>query len=128
MDGLRFPKGETRKAEKARNDRAEAMQKRAVRRMVAGRDGYCRLARVVRRDLGDEREVAALCGGTSEWAHLEDRRRSRTVGEAPEARHTTAGTAMLCRDHHQLYDRHRIQITMLSRYGADGPMRFREGR
>lgn len=99
--------------------------KRAVRAMVVDRDGYCRLSARVQRLSRDEREdITMPCEGESEWAHLEDKRRARTVGMAPEERHTTAGSLMLCRAHHRAYDGARISITLLSRYGADGPLRF----
>lgn len=80
------------------------------------RDGRCRLA--------GARGFPA-CGGPSEWAHLRPHARFQTRGEAPERRHTTAGSLMLCRLMHHLYDAHRMAIEAEDAdRGADGPLRF----
>jgi hypothetical protein len=84
------------------------------------------MGRQMQRMFRDEQEVRLACDGASEWAHLEDKRRFKTVGMEPEERHTTGGSLMLCKSHHVAYDRHRIKITILSRAGADGPLRFEE--
>jgi hypothetical protein len=63
-----------------------------------------------------------LCHGVSEWAHLGDKKRFKTRGQAPEIRHTTAGSLMLCQKHHADYDAGRMAID-----GDDAnlPLRFR---
>ena len=93
--GRPLVKPEPRKRRKAREDRREAKVERLVRERVIARDGYCRLPATV---FGEH-------DGPSEWAHLGDWKRYRTVGRAPEDRHSTAGSLCLCRRHHTLYDR-----------------------
>jgi hypothetical protein len=61
--------------------------------------------------IGDKgRALVGLCDGVSEWAHLGDKKRFKTRGQAPEVRHTTAGSLMLCTKHHQDYDAGRMVI------------------
>lgn len=86
------------------------------------RDGYCKAS---------GRDVEP-CEGLSEWAHMHSHRRSRTVGQEPEERHTTAGSMMLCRKHHAMYDRRvlgtrarYLEIETLSENGANGPLNMR---
>src|SRR5260221_341989 len=79
LGGVACPKGRTRKQIKGRKDRAEAAVKKLVRAQVAYRDGHCRL-------MG-----CGPCHGESEWAHLGDKKRARTRGQAPTVRHTTEG-------------------------------------
>jgi hypothetical protein len=117
----------TRKAEKAKAGRVETKVKGLVRAHVAARDGSCALQRAGYGDLvvGD----LAECAGPGEWAHLEEKRRSKTRGQAPEVRHTPTGSCILCRRHHARYDgreRPRLEIEALSTRGADGPLRFKE--
>ncbi len=117
-------KGRTRKQIKARKDRAEAKVKRSVRQQCADRDPRCRIERS-----GPSPEIVTdafgACSGESEWAHMHAKRRSQTRGQAPEVRHDTAHSLMLCRFHHTEYDAHRLLITAVSRRGADGPLKFR---
>ena len=125
-----FPKGRTRKQLKARKDRQEARIVKLVRAACAVRDGYCRR----RRDQVDNRlmfqdaytaiEIHS-CDGPSEWAHFGGKRRARTRGQAPEVRHTTAGSLMLCRSAHADYDAGRLKITALTRHGCDGRLKFK---
>ena len=101
-------RGQTIKAEKGKAHRAEVKVKGLVRAHVSARDGDCRLRGVT------------SCSGESEWAHLEDSRRSKTRGQAPEVRHTTKGSAKLCTGHHRAYDAHQIVIVKMGPKGADG--------
>lgn len=120
-------KGVKRSTLKGREDRAEAKVKKAVRTACVQRDDYCRMST----GWGDVYPVTALairCVGPSEWAHMHIRRRSQTRNQAPEIRHDTAHSLMLCKFHHQEYDAHRLIITALTRKGADGPLKFRRGK
>jgi hypothetical protein len=78
-------------------------------------------ARCVERDIGCRLSMLDPCSGPDEWAHLEDAKRARTRGQAPDVRHTTAGTLIACRGHHRRYDAGQIQI-VLGDAGADGPI------
>lgn len=108
--GVACPKGKTRKQLKAKKDRHEAAVKKVVRAVCVQRDGHCRL-------MG-----TTLCGGPSEHAHLEEWKRARTRGMTAERRHTTEGSMMACRRHHQKYDAGLIAIA-LGPDGANAPMR-----
>lgn len=103
----------TRKQEKIREARRERQAIQTVRPKVVGRDGYCRLQGV---------QTMGPCLGPSEWAHLPSHRRSKTRGQAPEARHTTAGSLMLCAGHHDALDEHRMWVKETTERGADGPL------
>jgi hypothetical protein len=108
----------TRKAEKAKAKRVEKKVTVDVRAQCVVRDCGCRADY----DCGP-------CFGPLEWAHLHAKRRSKTRGQPPEVRHTTADSLMLCRRHHARYDgreRPRLEIEALSARGADGPLRFKE--
>jgi hypothetical protein len=104
-----FPKPEKRVTTKGRKRRQERAVIAVVRAVCVERDGYCRLS-----------ALHAECGGPSEWAHLGDKKRARTRGMTPELRHTTAGSLMLCRTHHRLYDSGILDIDALTDRGADG--------
>jgi hypothetical protein len=67
------------------------------------------------------------CDGPSQWAHLGDKKRAKTRGMKPDARHTTEGSLMLCRRHHDRYDGRQmpsLRIKALTEHGADGPLEF----
>lgn len=123
------PKGQipTVKSVKAKAGRSEKKVKVDVRAKCVLRDGDCRIAKA---GMGDEiAGVVGNCDGPPEWAHLEDKRRSKTRGQAPEVRHTTEDSLILCRRHHNRYDGHerpRIGIDKRTKRGADGPLRFKE--
>lgn len=127
-----YPKGPTRKQLKARADRGEAKVKKSVRAQCDARDGDCRIGwhnavDEIKDVYGPELFVPSLydgCDGPPQWAHLHSHRRSQTRGQAATKRHTTAGSLMLCAEHHQQYDAHQLQIRCLTRQGADGPLRF----
>lgn len=102
----------TRKKVKGRKDRAEAKVKKAVRAEVAERDGYCLVQK-----LG-----LPGCKGRSTWAHLAGHRRSQTRGMAPERRHDTRFTAMLCTRHHNQEERNTHRVVYHSVRYADGPV------
>jgi len=102
---------------KARTKRQEAKVVKSVRQQCVERDGYCLIASRV------PASVAVLlgpCEGPSEWAHVEEHRRFNTRGQAPEDRHTTNGSAMLCRAHHVAYDSHEFDFEAFSAAGMDG--------
>ncbi len=124
------PKGQipTVKAVKAKKDRQAAKVVQSVRAKCVARDGDCRVKLAVPNDvvflmLSPDVE----CRGESEWAHLGEKKRAKTRGQAPDVRHTTELSAMLCTKHHNQYDgreRPRLVIEPLSPRGADGPLRF----
>lgn len=107
-------KGTSRKTLKGRKDRREHLVEQQVRATVVVRDGDCRL---FGRALG-------VCGGESEWAHLDPKRRFQTRGLPPEERHTTKASVMFCTTHHQAYDAHRFDVVYLTPDGADGPLKY----
>lgn len=126
---LPLPKGKTRKQVKAKAGRAEAAVKKIVRAEVAYRDGHCRIYQVFGPAIYDHHAPPGMfleCEGPSEWAHL--RRRSQTRGLAPEIRHTTADTLMLCRKHHADEEAHRLRVTALTRKGCNGHLKFTKAR
>ena len=118
------PKSEPRKKAKARGKRAEQKVEQSVRAACVLRDGDCRVGSILNRLFV---LTFCRCGGESEWAHLGDQRRFKTRGQEPEARHTTTGSLMLCTEHHQDYDQHRLEIEPLTESGADGTLRFVKG-
>lgn len=127
--GIACPKPEKRKTTKGRKDRAEDKQKHMVRMLCVARDGACALDRGGASDFsrGDVLGVGCMlndCSGRPEWAHMHSRRRSQTRGQAPEIRHDSAHSLMLCTKHHSDYDAHKLRITSLTRKGADGPLKF----
>lgn len=125
-------KGDSRKTEKGRADRAEATVINRVRASCVARDGFCAVTRF--HIWSDDRAKLQMteCNGKSEWAHMHARRRSKTVGMDPEYRHTTTHSLMLCTLHHLQYDnktKPRLYITALSSAkGADGGLKMRHGK
>lgn len=95
---------------RAKRRRAEGVVAKKVREKCVDRDGYCR--------------YQSGCDGPSEWAHLGEKKRARTRGMAPERRHSTEGSLMLCRYHHGLYDSGQMTITPMTDNGADGQLLF----
>lgn len=88
-------KERTIKKVKGRKRRAAAKVVKSVRPACVKRDGYCR----PKKDgLVDD------CEGKSEWAHLPGYTRAQTRGKAPEERHTTKGSCMCCKKHHDQLD------------------------
>lgn len=127
---LAQPKGVSRKTLKGRKDRVEAKVTKAVRAACVYRDGYCRVS-AQPRGFGRALDVWGLsedCSGPAEWAHMHERRRSKTRHMAAEIRHDARYSLLLCRFHHREYDAHRLIITALTRKGADGPLRFRRAK
>lgn len=100
----------TAKRLKARGKRRESMHARSIRALCVERDGYCLMAL-----LG-----VVGCSGPSEWAHVGQHRRCFTRGKAPEQRHTTAGSAMLCQKHHREYDAHLFDLLPKTDDGMNG--------
>ncbi len=117
----------TRKAVKARKDRAAGKVVKSVRARCEERDGSCRmLTLAVRGDIGPA--GGHECFGPSQWSHL-GKTRARTRGQAPEARHATAHTLMLCKAAHDKLDGRagpRLEVKVLTPSGADGPLEFSE--
>ncbi len=134
--GVACPKPTSRKTLKGRKDRAEAKQVKTVRAICVDRDGKCRVFKTIAGEYGGwailgalvQLEMEYLCDGPSEWAHMHSRRRSQTRNQAPEIRHDSAHSLMLCRFHHTEYDAHRLSITALTRKGADGALKFRRAK
>lgn len=119
---------------RAKRRRAEAPVAAKVRAQCVERDGYCRIGSMGSDQFNDQFSadlfVPALadgCEGPSEWAHLWDKKRAKTRGMAPEQRHTTQDSAMLCRTHHDRYDGRatpKLKIRPLTTHGADGALSF----
>lgn len=133
---LRHPKPTARRILKGRQARAEKLVEKLTRAAVVLRDGRCRFKRATWAEAGSvSLDVAPAyafaghrCEGPSEWAHFGDKRRSLTRGMAPELRHTTAGSLMLCKYAHEAYDAGHLKITALTRHGCDGRLKFRWAR
>ena len=107
---------------RAQRRRAEQPVIKSVRGACVKRDGYCRYAA--------NAGTIDDCSGPSEWAHIGPMKRAHTMGMQPEERHTTAGTMMLCKRHHDQYDgrqKPRLLISALTEDGAEGPMFLRYG-
>jgi hypothetical protein len=122
---LALPKPEPRKRVKARLRRKETAVKQDVRPQCVIRDGYCRLNVVSDADVHEAIiQLFGECRGYSQWAHLGEKRRSKTVGMPPEERHTVEDSLMLCDGHHDRYDAHEFDIEKLSLEGAEGLLRF----
>jgi hypothetical protein len=126
---LALPKGEPRKRVKARKQRAERAVKQSVRAACVERDGLCRVTKKLWRFVDTYHPTANLvewrCGGiASEWAHLAGHRRSQTRGQAPERRHTTKHSLILCTRHHAMEESGQLRVVYLSARGCDGPLRF----
>jgi hypothetical protein len=121
---IALAKPEPRKRVKARKQRHAAKVVKSIRHQCVLRDGSCRL-KWQRDDWTDMPSCALACSGAPEWAHLGDKKRFKTRGQAPEIRHTTAGSLMLCKKHHQEYDSGRMAID-----GDDAnlPLTFRRTR
>ncbi|MGE4160669.1 MAG: hypothetical protein AB7G23_02960 [Vicinamibacterales bacterium] len=112
-----IPKPEPSARVKRREQREEAAISARVRAECVKRDGHCRA-----KHLGG-------CAGPSEWAHAPWWTRAKTRGMAPERRHTTADTLMLCRRHHARLDgRERPRLLIIRAYaGCDGALVWSEG-
>lgn len=116
MGLLPLSKPEPRRRVKARRRREERRVIQRVRDDVSRRDGYCRFAHC---GLG-------ACGGPSEWAHYGERKRSKTMRMDPEHRHATTHSLMLCKAHHDAYDKGvggRLEIEPLTDLVCDGQLR-----
>lgn len=119
---------------RAKRRRAETPVAAVVRASCVERDGHCRVGNMTADALGDtfseamfEHALADGCDGPSEWAHLGDKKRAKTRNMKPDVRHTTAGSVMLCRQHHDRYDGRqtpRMFVKALTEAGADGPLEF----
>lgn len=130
----RHPKGPKRKTVKGQKQRSEDAVKKRVRARCVERDGQCRIGEweLNPDDTHDDELIgdgceANGCEGESQWAHMHAKRRSQTRGQAPDVRHTTAESLMLCSRHHRQYDgteKPRLTIQALTAKGADGPLQF----
>ncbi len=123
--GLPFhpqPKPEPRRRSKGRKKRVERKVIQSVRAQCVERDGHCRIDTPI---AGDQILMKHECSERSEWAHFGAKKRAHTRGMAPEVRHTTADSLMLCQDVHRLYDASQLAIDPLSDQGCNGPLAFR---
>lgn len=137
--GVVCPKPESRKRTKGRKDRAEAKVKKSVRAQCVERDGDCIVESAFfsnRGPFGDPYRYDEAgdisgyenCEGPSQWCHAHAKRRSKTRGQAPDVRHTTADSFMGCQKHHDEYDgrrKPRLFLTKLTRHGFDGAVKVR---
>jgi hypothetical protein len=114
---LAFPKGQTRAEKKGSEDYRERSIITRNRAKCERRDGECRIGYW---KVGVE--LFGECFGKSEWNHFD--KRSLTMNEPPEERHSTEVTGMLCATHHRMVDEHQIKRKGLTEKGLDGPMRF----
>lgn len=118
------PRG-TKRRQKNRGKRLESKTAKSVRALCVERDGECLFAT---RGVETRQESLLLgpCDGPSEWAHVGKHRRCFTRGQAPEVRHTTAGSAQMCRRHHRAYDAHVFDVLPTdSVKGMNGAYRVR---
>jgi hypothetical protein len=110
---------------KGRKKRHERAVVQSVRPEVVARDGYCRLQWHDNETRLMLQRMFGTCQGPSEWSHYnETHRRSKTMGQAPEQRHTTAHSLMLCKYHANEYDQNRMRILERTERGCNGPLRF----
>lgn len=119
----RKPLGVTAKA-RAKRTRAEGPVKKAVRQACVERDAYCRFW--LDRFTSAFHDDVTDCEGPSEWCHLKGRAHTRNM--APELRHNTMTSLMLCTRHHDRLDgraRPRLKVKPLTGLGADGPLTWR---
>lgn len=107
------------RARKARKDKAVADR---VRDLVIARDGYCRYGKDV------SPAARSACWGMSEWAHVGEKKRFKTRGQAPEIRHTRAGSFTACTGHHRAYDEHRLAVEAITDAGCDGALQYKESK
>ncbi len=130
--GFKFGKGRTIQQAKDKQDRVEVKVRKSVRAECVERDGYCRLlGAALRGDVVKELELLNhVCqpGDPSEWAHWGEKKRARTRKQAPEVRHTKAGSLMLCKPMHEQYDAGKLYITALTRDGCNGSLKFSRSR
>jgi hypothetical protein len=115
--GLAIPKGPTRRELKGKRDYRERQIITRNRAKCERRDGDCRIGYW---KVGVE--LFGECYGKSEWNHFD--KRSLTMGEEPEERHSTERTGMACSTHHRMLDEHEIKHEALTEKGLDGPMKF----
>jgi hypothetical protein len=121
----------------AKKKRAEHKVIKAIRPVVAERDGHCRIAKDWTEaaigalssgpadPLLDLIRVVGTCAGTSEWAHIGQFKRFKTRGLPPDVRHRTTHSLMLCMKHHRAYDANQFVIEELTDRGANGPLAYR---
>ena len=121
-----IPKGEPRRTRKGRQRRQEGAVKQSVRAQLVERDGPCRVMHPewqYRDDLPGSLWPHE-CTTVSEWAHLKGHRRSQTRGMAPNRRHTTTHSLMLCQELHRLEEQGILKVEYLTKRGCDGPLRL----
>ena len=116
---------QTRRRRKATRERPV---RNTVREACVERDGHCAVWRWQADDdfdVGDRGYIVDFwCDGPSEWAHLRGHRRSQTRNMAPERRHTTTHSLMLCHTHHAMEEQGRLRVRYLTDQGCDGPIQF----
>lgn len=101
------------RASKRRKDLA---RQRAVAVELLPRDGACRF-------FGTFIDGTGECWGSSEPAHLGEKRRCHTRGMPPEERHDPIWEANLCTGHHRRYDHHEFDLEPVdAAVGANGQL------
>jgi hypothetical protein len=115
---LAHPKGPTRRELKGQLDYRERQIIDRNRAKCVRRDGTlgCRIG------YWQKTETFGDCYGASEWNHFD--KRSLTMNEPAEERHSSRITGMLCGTHHTLVDNHEIKFEYQTEDGADGLMTF----
>lgn len=120
MHCLRKPKGITARA-RARKKRTDDAYALMIREQVFARDGMCRYGF----DVSPAKRSSCL--GPIEWAHFGEKKRFKTRGMAPAARHLMVASLALCAKHHDDYDDGRLDITARDpEAGCNGPLDYRE--
>ena len=127
---LAFPKGRTKRQDKDRLARREAAAVKSVRAQCMDRElSRCRFE-VTPATWGYDVFSPGMwleCEGPLEWAHAPWWTRAKTRGMAPEVRHTTADSLIVCQRHHDQIDgrrRPRIGMAKTSTAGCDGRLIF----
>lgn len=124
---MKLFKPEPHKRVKDRKKREERAVIKTVRPAVVTRDGLCRLRSMCRAF----QLMFGACAGPSEWAHWREHSRAKTRGMAPQIRHTTSQSLMMCKRHHNDYDKGhgvtRLYIEALTERICDGRLRFIKG-
>lgn len=100
---------------RAKKRRKEGPVVKAVRAKCVDRDGYCRHGK-------DDELAGYYCEGYSQWAHFGEKKRFKTRGMAPEERHTTTDSLMLCEACHTDYDHGDLIIVPMTEDGCDGEL------
>lgn len=113
-DAVRAERKKLKARLKRRKVRAEKPVVQRVRAECVERDGDCLV--LTRIGIVDE------CEGESQWAHFSGHRRSQTRKMAPEKRHDSRWTGMLCTFHHGQEESGEMEIVYRTSEYANGPI------